>query len=121
MRPGGPGRIEIESPLAETNAPLVTVERRTFTTTLIAMLRRVARTVVAVKLRARTTMALLPTRWRAFAMLWRAEWRTWTARLITAIVATWAAKALRRRHATFKATIRPLPHHRWPTTLLIAA
>jgi hypothetical protein len=121
MRPRGPSRIEIESQLAESNAPLVTVRRRTFTTTLIAMRWWVVRTVVAVKLRARTTMAILPTRWRAFAMLLRAEWRTWTARLITAIVATWAAKALRRRHATFKATIRPLPHHRRPTTLIIAA
>ena len=93
-----PGRIEIESPLAESNAPRVTVT-----------LRWVVRAVVAVKLRARTTMALLPTRWRAFAVHWRAEWRTWSA------------KALTRRHATFKATIRPLPHHRRPMTLLIAA
>ena len=109
MRPAGPGRIEIETQSAESNAPRVTVTLRTFTTTLIAMRRWVVRAVVAVKLRARTTMALLPTRWRAFAVHWRAEWRTWSA------------KALTRRHATFKATIRPLPHHRRPMTLLIAA
>jgi hypothetical protein len=117
MRPESPGRIKFESQLAESNAPLVTVRRWTFTTTLIAMRWWVVRTVVAVKLRAGTTMTILPTRWRAFAMLWRAEWRTWTSRLLT----TWAAKALMRRHATFKATIRPLPHHRRPTTLIIAA
>lgn len=93
-----PGRIEIETQSAESNAQRVTVT-----------LRWLVRTVVAVKLRARTTMALLPTRRRSFAVHWWAGW--WT----------WSAKALTRRHATFKATIRPLPHHRRTMTLLIAA
>lgn len=109
MRPAGPGRIEIETQSAESNAPRLTLTLRTFTTTLIALRLWVGRAVVAVKLWARTTMALLRTRRQAFAMHWRAEWRTWSA------------KALRRRPATFKATIRALPHQRWPTTLFIAA
>lgn len=109
MRPPGPGRIEIETQSAESNAPRVTVTLRIFTTTLIAMRRWVGRAVVAVKLWAWTTMALLGTRRQAFAMHWRAVWRTWSA------------KVLRRRHATFKATIRALPHQRRPTTLFIAA
>ena len=42
-----PGRIEIETHSAESNAPRLTLTRRTFTTTLIAMQRWVVRAVVA--------------------------------------------------------------------------
>lgn len=120
MRPGFPGRVESASQSAKSDTAPVMHRRRTFTATFVALLRRVARAMVAVKLRARTTRPLFPTR-RALAVIWRAEWRTRAVPFISAVIRARAIEALRLRSATFIATIRPPSHHRRTTTLFVAA
>ena len=42
-------------------------------------------------------------------------------RFFTAVIQTRAAEMLRLLHSPFKTTLRPLPHHLWPTTMLFPA
>jgi hypothetical protein len=42
----------------------------------------------------------------------------WAARFFTAVIQARAAETLRLLHAPFKATLRPLPHHLRPMTML---
>lgn len=100
-------------------------------------LRRALRTWPLIKLRTRSPKFLMTTRrWRATHALFprslchrrramaleaRVKLWTWAARFFTAVIQARAAETLRLLHAPFKTTLRPLPHHLRPMTMLFPA
>jgi hypothetical protein len=135
MRPGF--RAALNSRMHQTGSDATPVTRRRTFTTALMPLRRVLRTWPLIKLRTRPPRFLMTTRrWRAtHALITRslchrlrtlalgARVKLWAgaARFFTAVIQARAAETLRLRHAPFKTTLRPLPHHLRPTTMRFPA